>query len=424
MFGHGMELERGWPKVWEDVEKAGVLPGVDQDVYRQRYVENGLTEVRPFLLTLPAVLSPGLTAEIHRRQFAGLTPWAGNWAKQAIIGEFRGSPEHRTALELRLLEDQTRRLLKAIDRTDLNQIARVAAFMHARFEAIHPFPDGNGRVGRIALSHFIEHTTAKANLAGPRRGIRKANHPDKLAYVQAIIEARRTHNLAPLARHFQWELSGRAEDLSFLPSPFQIGPRSLPEETYAREFRESIRDPVEAIAAPGLPLRRPWLLDATIEPLRRLMPPDAKAGGGFQPARKLLTANRGKALSLGEAVAVLVQVRELKPYGLGLLGRGDVGAEPFSRWAQKEIFGPFLRSLDQPSNARVWDAIKAQIEGGGSVSGTDGVLASAKSARFSPPAPDYIQAARDVLYSSVKATAPALARRSAPGKGEVLEAGL
>jgi fido (protein-threonine AMPylation protein) len=412
-----MELERGWPKIWEDVEKAGVLPGVDQEVYRQRYVENTLTEVRPFLLTLPAVLSPGVTAEIHRRQFAGLTPWAGNWAKQAIIGEFRGSPEYRTALELRLLEDQTRRLLKVIDRTDLNQIARVAAFMHARFEAIHPFPDGNGRVGRIALSHFIEHVTAKANLAGPRRGLRKGNHPDKLAYVQALIEARKTHNLAPLARHFQFELTGKAEDLSFLPSPFQIGPRSLPEETYAREFRESVRDPVEAIAAPGLPLRRPWLLDATIEPLRRLVPPDAKAGNGFQAARKLLTVNRGKALSLGEAVAVLKEVRELKPYSMGLLGR-DMGAEPFQRWAQ-EIFSPLLRSLDEPSNVRLRVAINSQMESGGEPSATDAALSTAKGARFAPPAPDYIQVARATMYASLKAP-PARSRRPAPGKGQSL----
>ncbi len=422
MFGHGMELEKGWPKVWEDVEKAGLLPGVDQHVYRQRYLENSVVEVRPFLLTLPAVLSPGLTAEIHRRQFDGLTPWAGNWAKQAIIGEFRGSPEHRTALELRLLEDQTRRLLKAIDRTDLNQIARVAAFMHARFESIHPFPDGNGRVGRIALSHFIEHTTAKANLAGPRRGLRKGNHPDKIAYVQAIIEARRSHNLAPLARHFQFELTGKAEDLSYLPSPFQIEPRSLPEETYAREFRESVRDSVESIAAPGLPVRRPWLLDAGIESLRRLVPSEAKAGGGFQTARKLLAANRGKALSFGEAVAVLIEVRQLKPYGLGLLGRGDVGAEPFTRWAQKEVLGPFLRALDELSGLRLRDAIKAQIESGGTPAATDAVFASARSARFSPPAPDYIQAARETLLASVKS--PALPRQSAPGKVEALEAGL
>ena len=140
------------------------------------------------------------------------------------------------------------------------------------------------------LTHFVRYTTAKAGLA--RGGIVKGNHPDKFAYVEALIEARKTNNLAPLARHFQFELTGKAEDLSYLPSPFQIAPKSLPVEAYGREFRDSIRDPVEAIATPGLPERRPWLIDATLEPLRGFVPAEATAGRSFQAARKLLTENR------------------------------------------------------------------------------------------------------------------------------------
>ncbi len=209
---------KGWQKVWEDVQKAGVLPGVDAAAYVQRYAENTHRNVRPFLSTLPSgVLSAERVAEVHRRQFDQLTPWAGHWAKRATIREFRGSPEHRTPLELRLIEDQTRRLPKQIDQADLNHVAWVAAFLHARFEAIHPFPDGNGRVGRRLLTHFVRYTTAKAGLG--RGGIVRGNHPDKLAYVEALIEARKTNNLAPLARHFPFELTGKAEDLSYLPSP-------------------------------------------------------------------------------------------------------------------------------------------------------------------------------------------------------------
>ena len=393
-----MELEKSWPKTWEDVQAAGVLPGVDAKVYLQRYSENSRENVRPWLLSMPAVLSPGLTAELHRRQFGGITPWAGTWAMQASIGEFFGSPQHRTTLELRMLEDQTRRLLKQIDPGNLNHVARVAAFAHARFESIHPFPDGNGRVGRLLLTHLIRHTTARAGLKQDgAKGIIKGHHPDKLAYVQALIEVRKTNNLAPLARHFQWELTGKAEDLGYLPSPFRIAPRTLAEETYAREFRESRRDSVESIAAPSLALSRPWLLDARMDSLKRFVPPEAKAISSYQSARKLLADHANKPLSLGEAVGVLQQVQALKPYSVGLLGR-DVGADPFARWAQQEVLGPLLRSLDDASATRLLGAIRAQMEGIGVPDTTNAALASSKGAPFVPPAPAYVQVARDTFH--------------------------
>ena len=411
-----MELEKGWPKTWEDVQAAGVLLGVDAATYTQRYNQNNQENVQVWLLSMPAVLSPGLTAELHRRQFAGITPWAGTWAMQATIGEFFGSPQHRTTLELKMLEDQTRRLVKQIDPANLDHVARVAAFMHARFESIHPFPDGNGRVGRTLLTHFIRHTTARAGIKeNGVRGIIKGHHPDKLAYVQAIIEARKTNNLAPLARHFQFELTGKAEDLSYLPSPFRIAPRSLAEESYAREFKEARRDVLESIAAPGLVLSRPWLLDARMEGLKRFVPPDAKVVGSYQAARKLLADHANKPLSLGEAVGVLQQVQALKPYRVGVLGR-DVGADPFARWAHQEVLGPLLRSLDADSSARLRTVIRAQTEGVGLADATDAALASARGAAFVPPAPPYLQVARETSHAL-----PAPARsRPAPDKGQSL----
>ena len=36
-----------------------------------------------------------------------------------------------------------------------NEILKVAAYFHLRFECIHPFADGNGRVGRTLLNYFL-----------------------------------------------------------------------------------------------------------------------------------------------------------------------------------------------------------------------------------------------------------------------------
>ena len=82
--------------------------------------------------------------------------WAGRWRDQQVwIGGSDYSPHdalfvppHHTHVRA-AIDD----LLAFINREDLPPLAQ-AAIAHAQFETIHPFPDGNGRVGR-ALVHSI-----------------------------------------------------------------------------------------------------------------------------------------------------------------------------------------------------------------------------------------------------------------------------
>lgn len=53
-----------------------------------------------------------------------------------------------------LVEDRMRDLLAFANRDDLPSLAQ-AAVAHGQFEAIHPFTDGNGRVGRGAISALL-----------------------------------------------------------------------------------------------------------------------------------------------------------------------------------------------------------------------------------------------------------------------------
>lgn len=46
-------------------------------------------------------------------------------------------------------------LLEEINFPYENKTITIAAYFHAKFENIHPFADGNGRVGRMALNYFL-----------------------------------------------------------------------------------------------------------------------------------------------------------------------------------------------------------------------------------------------------------------------------
>ena len=159
---------------------AGVSRSGDDDVREVRCYVTALEYGLKRLSTLP--LSLRLVREIHARLMKGVR------GERAIPGEFRRSqnwigpsgstpaaasyvpppPEHMDEL----LADWER-FLHTRDRfPDLIQ----CAIMHEQFEAIHPFLDGNGRVGRLLITLFL---VERGRLSQP------------LLYLSAYIEAHR-----------------------------------------------------------------------------------------------------------------------------------------------------------------------------------------------------------------------------------------
>ena len=111
--------------------------------------------------TAAIVLSDDITSEtildIHRALLQSTHPiLAGRWRHEPVwIGSFSGGPPAATYVPpaARRIPDAIDDLCEFMSRTDMPVFIQ-AMVMHAQFENIHPFADGNGRVGR-ALIHAL-----------------------------------------------------------------------------------------------------------------------------------------------------------------------------------------------------------------------------------------------------------------------------
>jgi Fic family protein len=69
-----------------------------------------------------------------------------------VVGQ--NFPRHSIPPPLELVPELMDDLLVFANRTDLPILAQ-AAIVHAQFESIHPFTDGNGRIGRALISAIL-----------------------------------------------------------------------------------------------------------------------------------------------------------------------------------------------------------------------------------------------------------------------------
>jgi Fic family protein len=93
------------------------------------------------LLLMLATTAPQIAGELRDRQ-----NWIGGNAYNPSRADFVPPPPER-------LKDLMDDLVAFMNRSDLPPVVQ-AAIAHAQFETIHPFADGNGRVGR-ALVHVV-----------------------------------------------------------------------------------------------------------------------------------------------------------------------------------------------------------------------------------------------------------------------------
>jgi Fic family protein len=184
---HLYEYEIGKPTLFEP-------PRDVREVYNYvRALDHGLSR----LDTLPVSLR--LLCEIHAKLMEGVR------GERLIPGDFRreqnliGAPGDtpQTASFVPPPAPQMREALDAFEkflhaRSDLPPLARIGV-IHYQFEAIHPFSDGNGRIGRLLITLLL---CAWGLL------------PQPLLYLSAYFEARRQQYydaLMAVSRQGAWE---------------------------------------------------------------------------------------------------------------------------------------------------------------------------------------------------------------------------
>lgn len=110
----------------------------------------GLLQRKDRPMTMQMVL------ELHESVFRGVKADAGRWRR--INARIAGSPHTPPRMEKVVPEMET--LLKGYDSRDMEgeDVFSLGAWLHHGFESVHPFSDGNGRVGRLLLNlHFLKH---------------------------------------------------------------------------------------------------------------------------------------------------------------------------------------------------------------------------------------------------------------------------
>lgn len=101
--------------------------------------------------------------EIHEEVFHGMMTDAGQWRRTNVTIHGADFTPPRPEKIVPRLDD----LIREYDQRDLEgeDVFVLGAWLHHEFECIHPFSNGNGRVGRLLLNlHLLRHSWPPINI--------------------------------------------------------------------------------------------------------------------------------------------------------------------------------------------------------------------------------------------------------------------
>ncbi len=123
---------------------------------------------------------------LHKRLFNEVWRWAGKIRHHELANPYFSLP-HQIRPQLKKLEDDIKYWFEY--QSFSNQ--EIAAHFHEKIEAIHPFPNGNGRFGRILTEYICQRKGHQIPTWGE---IFRENPPIRRStYIESLNHARNTH---------------------------------------------------------------------------------------------------------------------------------------------------------------------------------------------------------------------------------------
>jgi Fic family protein len=233
------------------LDELGALPGPVEDVREVRNYVAALEHGVERLKTLP--LSLRLVQELHAKLLDQVR------GGQATPGEFRCiqnwiGPPGSTIETASYVPPPVPEMMAALDpwerylhrRGDLPDLLQ-CALIHEQFEAIHPFLDGNGRIGRLLITLFL---LERGRLSQPLLYISAFLEPHRAEYYRALQRVRTEGDWAGWLRLFLTAVERSAES-ACRQARLLLGLRD--------RYRERLRGKAKALALLDVLLANPYI---------------------------------------------------------------------------------------------------------------------------------------------------------------------
>lgn len=138
-----------------DILEKDMWPNKSKEDIAEAY---GVDEAIRFIRGTKEHISIKLIREIHKIVFKNSKPFAGRLrgrGEEVVVIDNKGSVVHEGASQLRI-NHLLKELINWYENNKTKYPALVlGAVVHNQFENIHPFSDGNGRVGRLLLNNIL-----------------------------------------------------------------------------------------------------------------------------------------------------------------------------------------------------------------------------------------------------------------------------
>jgi Fic family protein len=168
----------------------------------------GVDEAIRFIRTTKEYISIDLIKQIHKIVFKNSKSFAGKLRKKGedvVVLDGRGNIVHEGASQPRI-NHLLKELVNWYKKNKTKYPALIlAAVVHNQFENIHPFADGNGRVGRILLNNIlIKHNLPPINI----------DFKNRIEYYNTLKEYELNKNLKPTITFFIKEYKNLKKELN------------------------------------------------------------------------------------------------------------------------------------------------------------------------------------------------------------------